>query len=688
MTMQKLTFKPGVNRDQSNYTNEGGWYECDKIRFRSGQPQKIGGWVKYTINTIIGTCRQMFAWVANGSENTMAIGTNAKLYIEAGANLYDITPLQRTSTTLGAAAGPFTATTGSRTITVSYSTDSGYDPTVGNYVTFSGATSLGGAITATVLNQNYLIKSVNTVAKTYTITSLTVATAGDTAKGGATVTAKYDIDAGYAITTYGYGWGAGTWGRGGWGSGSTTPVKLFQQDWFFDNFDNDLVANIRNGAPYYWTYDGTFTTRAKLLSSVTGASDVPAKVMQLLTSQGDKHLLAFGATAYGSSTFDPLLIRWSNQDDPANWTPAPTNSAGFIKVSRGSRIVRAIPTRQEIVVFTDATLNSLQFLGTTDVFGIQELSDNISIASSRACTAVNNMVFWMGNNKFYVYSGRVDTLPCTLRNHVFQNLNYNQIDQVVCGTNEQWNEIWWFYPTGNSLYNDAYVIYNHLDKIWYYGNLPRTAWNDSPLRQYPQSVNNTIVTGSISGTTLTVTGVTSGVLAVGDVISGTGVTTNTIIVALGTGTGGLGTYTVDTSQTVLSTTISTNGYLYNQESGVDDDVYPMSSYITSSDFDIVDGEQFLLIKRIIPDVEFSGSNTTSNPNPSVLLTMKPRNFPGSAYATSPSKNVIQTDVNIYTNQVFLRARAREMGFKISSSDIGVQWQLGSPRLDGRPDGKR
>jgi hypothetical protein len=686
--MQKLTFKPGVNRDQSNYTNEGGWYECDKIRFRSGQPQKIGGWVKYTINTIIGTCRQMFAWVANGSENTMAIGTNAKLYIEAGANLYDITPLQRTSTTLGAAAGPFTATTGSRTITVSYSTDSGYDPTVGNYVTFSGATSLGGAITATVLNQNYLIKSVNTVAKTYTITSLTVATAGDTAKGGATVTAKYDIDAGYAITTYGYGWGAGTWGRGGWGSGSTTPVKLFQQDWFFDNFDNDLVANIRNGAPYYWTYDGTFTTRAKLLSSVTGASDVPAKVMQLLTSQGDKHLLAFGATAYGSSTFDPLLIRWSNQDDPANWTPAPTNSAGFIKVSRGSRIVRAIPTRQEIVVFTDATLNSLQFLGTTDVFGIQELSDNISIASSRACTAVNNMVFWMGNNKFYVYSGRVDTLPCTLRNHVFQNLNYNQIDQVVCGTNEQWNEIWWFYPTGNSLYNDAYVIYNHLDKIWYYGNLPRTAWNDSPLRQYPQSVNNTIVTGSISGTTLTVTGVTSGVLAVGDVISGTGVTTNTIIVALGTGTGGLGTYTVDTSQTVLSTTISTNGYLYNQESGVDDDVYPMSSYITSSDFDIVDGEQFLLIKRIIPDVEFSGSNTTSNPNPSVLLTMKPRNFPGSAYATSPSKNVIQTDVNIYTNQVFLRARAREMGFKISSSDIGVQWQLGSPRLDGRPDGKR
>ena len=686
--LKKLQFTPGVNRDQSNYTNEGGWYECDKIRFRSGQPQKIGGWVKYSINTIIGTCRQLFAWFANGGENTMAIGTNAKLYVEAGANLYDITPTQHTSTTLGAAAGPFTATAGSRTITVSYSTDTAYNPTVGNYVTFSGATGLGGAITATVLNQNYLIKSVDTTAKTYTITSLTAATSGDTAKGGATVTAYYDIDVGYVTTTYGYGWGAGAWSRGTWGSGSVTPVKLFQQDWFFDNFDNDLVANIRNGAPYYWAYDGTFSTRAKLLSSVSGASDVPAVVMQLLVSQGDKHLLAFGATEYGGSTFDPLLIRWSDQDRPEYWTPAATNSAGFIKVSRGSRIVRAIPTRQEIVVFTDATLNSLQFLGTTDVFGIQELSDNISIASSRACIAVNNVVYWMGNEKFYAYSGRVDTLPCTLRNHVFENLNYDQIDQVVCGTNEQWNEIWWFYPTGSSLYNNAYVIYNHLDKIWYYGSINRTAWNDSPLRQYPQAVNNTIFTGSISGTTLTVTAITTGVLAVGDVISGTGITANTIIVALGTGTGGLGTYTVDTSQTALSTTISTNGYLYNQESGVDDDVYPMNSYISSSDFDIGDGEQFTLIKRIIPDVEFSGSDLTIDPNPGVLLTMRPRNFPGSSYSNSPIGVVITTNVTNYTDQVFVRARARQMAMEISSEDLGVQWQLGSPRLDGRPDGKR
>ena len=624
--MQKLQFKPGVNRDQSNYTNEGGWYACDRVRFRSGQPQKIGGWLKGTAQVLIGICRQMFTWVTSFSDNYMAVGTNKKLYIDAGTNLYDITPVQHTSTTLGAAAGPFTATSGSSTLTVSYSTDTAYDPEVGNYVTFSGATSLGGNITAAVLNAayGYEILTVNTGAKTYTIKVTAAANASDTSKGGATVTADYDIDVGPAINVVGYGWGAGVWGRGTWGSGSITPVTIFQRDWFFDNFDNDLVANIRNGAPYYWAADGTFTSRAVLLSSVSGASDVPTEVMQLLVSQGDKHLLAIGATPYGGGDFDPLLIRWSNQDEPQNFTPLVTNSAGYIRVPRGDRIVRGIPTRQEILIYTTSGLYSLQFLGTTDVFGIQELSDNISIASPRAVITVNSQAFWMGTDKFYTYSGRVDTLPCTLRNHVFENINFDQMDQVVCGTNEQWNEVWWHYPTANSQTNDAYVIYNHFDKIWYYGTMNRTAWNDSPLRPFPQAVGG-----------------------------------------------------ADGAQ-----------YIYNHEDGVDDDLVPMASYIQSSDFDIVDGEQFLLIKRIIPDVEFDGSNMITNPTPSVLITMKPRNFPGSEYATSPAKNVIETDVNIYTDQIFLRARARQMGFKISSSEIGVQWQLGSCRLDGRPDGKR
>lgn len=622
--LQKIQFKPGVNRDQSNYTNEGGWYACDRIRFRSGQPQKIGGWLQYGIFTLLGVCRQMFTWITTGSDNIMAIGTNKKFYLDSGANLYDITPVTHTSTTLGAAAGPFTATAGSTTISVSYATDTAYDPVVGNYVTFSGATSLGGAITATVLNQNYLIKTVNTSTHVYTITSSVAATSSDTSKGGATVTAKYDIDVGPVINVIGYGWGAGAWGRGAWGSGSLVPVVTKQRDWFFDNFDNDLVANIRGGAPYYWTLDVTYTTRAVPLSTVSGASDVPTQVTQLLVSQGDKHLLAFGATPYGGGAFDPLLIRWSNQDEPANFTPLPTNSAGFIRVSRGDGIIRGIPTRQEILVFTNATLSSLQFLGTTDVFGLQELSDNISIAGPRAVIVANNTAFWMGTDKFYMYSGRVDTLPCTLRNHVFENINFDQMAQVVCGTNEQWNEVWWHYPTANSTTNDAYVIYNHFDKIWYYGSMNRTAWNDSPLREYPQAAGG-----------------------------------------------------VEDAQVV-----------YNHEKGVDDNLIPMAAYIQSSDFDIVDGEQFLLIKRIIPDVEFDGSNMVTNPTPSVLITMKPRNFPGSAYSTSPAKNVIETSVNVYTDQIFLRARARQMGFKISSSDIGVQWQLGSPRLDGRPDGKR
>jgi hypothetical protein len=615
--MQKLQFKPGVNRDQSNYTNEGGWFAGDKIRFRSGYPQKIGGWLRYGIFTMLGVCRQMFTWITTGNDNIMALGTNKKLYLDSGANLYDITPLRATFVS-PATDNCFATTNGSKVVTV---TIAGFGSSTGDYVTFSGAAAVGG-IPASELNANQLITK--TGVNSFTITVTTSATSTVAAGGGIAIIAKFDIPVGSVINVIGYGWGAGVWSRGAWGSGSLVPVVVKQRDWFFDNFDNDLVANIRGGAPYYWTLDPTYATRAVLLSSISGASDVPTEVTQLLVSQGDKHLLAFGATPYGGGAFDPLLIRWSSQDDPGNFTPAPTNSAGFLRVSRGDGIIRAIPTRQEILVYTNATLSSLQFLGTTDVFGIQELSDNISIAGPRAVTTVSGQALWMGTDKFYIYSGRVDTLPCTLRNHVFQNINYDQLSQVVCGTNEQWNEVWWFYPTANSITNDAYVIYNYFDKIWYYGTINRTAWNDSPLRKYPQAAGG-----------------------------------------------------VEDAQVV-----------YNHEQGVDDDTVPMAAYIQSSDFDIVDGEQFLLIKRIIPDVEFDGSNMVSNPTPSVLMTMRPRNFPGAAYSTSPAKNVIETLVDIYTNQIFLRARARQMGFKISSSDIGVQWQLGSPRLDGRPDGKR
>jgi len=623
MPLQKLQFKPGVNRDQTNYTNEGGWFQCDKVRFRSGYPQKIGGWLRYGTFTIIGICRQMFNWITTQSDNFLAMGTSKKVYLEAGTEVYDITPLQHTSTTLGAAAGPFTATSGSPTLTVSYSTDTAYNPEVGNYVTFSGAVSLGGNITADVLNKafGYEILTVNTVAYTYTINVGVNANGSDTGNGGATVTAKYDIDVGYDIDTYGYGWGAGTWGRLGWGSGAVTPVVLQQRDWFFNNFDNDLVMNIRNGPIYYWERSAGITSRAALLSATTingvAPADVPTETTEILVSQNDKHLLAFGATPYGGGTFDPLLIRWATQDQPNVWTPLVTNSAGFLRLSRGSKIVCAVTTRQEILVYTEGTLNSLQFLGTADVFGIQELADNISIISPRCVAVVNNVAYWMGKDKFYAYSGRVETLPSTLRNHVFTNLNYAQADQIVSGTNEGWNEIWWFYPTANSQVNDAYVVYNHLEKIWYYGTIHRTAWLDSPVREYPQ--------------------------AVGDY------------------------------------------KLYNHELGTNDDQLPMAANIASSDFDLVDGDQFILTKRIIPDISFSGSTANT---PTATMYIKPRNFPGNAYTNTESQNVIETSVDVYTEQIFMRARARQMAIEIASTELNVQWQLGSPRLDGRPDGRR
>jgi len=630
-----LRFKPGVNRDQTNYSNEGGWYECDKIRFLSGFPQKIGGWVKQTPNTFLGTCRQLFNYVTTFGDNLLAVGTNLKLYLEAGGNFYDITPLQETT-----AAGDvtFTASNGSSTITVA---DTGNPAVVGNYVQFTGAASLGGNVTAAVLNANQGFEIATVInANAYTIVVPVTANASDIGNGGGSTIGKYQITVGTSTGTFGYGWGTDTWSRSGWGLGGTTPVFLNGTDWWYDNFDNDLVANIRDGAVYYWARGSSTTatsaleTNAILLSEKAtadgySANAVPAKVMQVLVSQNDKHLLAFGSVPYGSTNvadFDPLLIRWADQDNPSQWTPTPTNSAGFIRVSRGSSIVRALPTRQEILVWTESHLYSFQFLGTTDVFGLQELADNISILSPRACTTVNNVTYWMGHDKFYVYSGRVETLPCTLRQFVYQDINYNQADLIVCGTNEGWNEVWWMYPSANSSYPDRYVIYNYLERIWYYGNIDRTAWLDSPLREYPMAVNTP---------------------------NGSNV-----------------------------------GVLYDQENGLDADGAPIDAYIQSSDFDIGDGEQFMLSRRMLPDINFAKSTAAT---PEVTIQLRPRNFPGSGFqsvGTTDSKPVIETSVDVYTEQVFIRARARQMAFKISSEDLGVNWQLGVPRLDARVDGKR
>jgi len=646
MAFIKLQFKPGVNRDQTDYSNEGGWYECDKIRFRSGYPEKLGGWVKATPTPFVGVCRQMWNWITTFSDDLLALGTNEKVYIEVAGNYYDITPLRTANPTMGSPAtnNCVNTTNGSTIITINLA--SAHGAVTGSYVQISGVTgpTIGG-IPVSEINGNHQITVIDTDSFSFVVDTAATSTVSNA--GGTAITIGYEVEPGNAITIAGLGWGAGTWGRSSWGLGATgSPIFLPQRDWWFDNFDNDLVMNIRNGEGYWWvrgsTSDPATALGTKAIRLADYADDegydptaVPVEIMQLLVSQQDKHLIAFGAVPFGSTStadFDPLLIRWADQDTPGDWTPTQTNTAGDLRVSRGSKIVRALPTRQEILVWTDTNLYTLQFLGTADVFGLQEYAENISVASPRAMATAANITYWMGQDKFYAYTGRVETLPCTLRNHVFNNINLNQSDQIICGTNEQWNEIWWFYPTADSDYNNAYVVYNHLERIWYYGTIDRTAWLDTPLRQNPQAANTSI---TVDGNTVT--------------------------------TG--------------------SGFLYNHENGLNDDDLPMDSYIQSSDFDLDDGDNFMLTRRILPDIGFAGSTATA---PEVTLQVRPRNFPGSAFSADPAdtQRVIETPVGVYTDQVFLRARARQMALKIRSENLNVQWQLGAPRLDVRPDGRR
>jgi hypothetical protein len=582
----------------------------------------------------------MWNWITTFNDNLLALGTDTKAYIENGGYYYDITPFGEAL----AGSNTFAVTNLSATVTVTTTTALPSWLITGEPAKVSGFAATLGGIPIAELNAVHIITK--TGANSFTFVVSTPATS-TTSVSGAGYEVRAEIEPGNIITIAGLGWGAGTWGRDAWGLGATTGgINLPQRDWWFDNFDNDLVLNIRNGASYWWVRGLTDDPQTSLATHAITlqeyatnegytASAVPVQVMQLLVSQQDKHLIAFGAVPFGSTStadFDPLLIRWADQDTPGDWTPTQTNTAGDLRVSRGSRIVRALPTRQEILVWTDTNLYTLQFLGTTDVFGLQEYADNISIASPRAMASAANITYWMGQDKFYAYTGRVETLPCTLRNHVFNNINFNQSDQIVCGTNEQWNEVWWFYPTADSDYNNAYVVYNHLERIWYYGTIERTAWLDTPIRQYPQGANTTI---TVDGNTVT----------------------------------------------------SGDGFVYSHENGINDDVLPMDSYIQSSDFDLDDGDNFMLARRILPDIGFDGSTAAS---PEVTLTIRPRNFPGSTFSSdaADTQRVIETSVGAYTEQVFVRARARQMALKVRSDTLGVQWQLGAPRLDARPDGRR
>jgi len=630
MPLQKLVFRPGVNRENTNYSGEGGWYDCDKVRFRSGFPEKIGGWTRYSNYQYLGTCRSMNQWTTLSGEVLLGLGTNVKFYISKGGAYYDVTPVYHTSTTLGAPSGPFTAS--GTTLTV---TDATYNPEVGDYVTFSGATGLGGVVTATVLNQQYQVVSVPS-STTYTVTLPVTATGSDTGHGGATVTATYYVPSGLDVYTYGLGWGAGPWSRGGWGSAAAIGIGQQLRIWTQDNFGEDLIFAPRGGSIYYWDATTGVNARGITLEAAANAAGydgtfVPNETYQIISSTVQRFCIAFGSNPYdptdSETAFDPLLVRWSDQENPFDWVPAVTNQSGEQRLSIGSQIVAALNTRQEILILTDAAIYSMQYLGPPYVYGFQLLQDNISVMGPKSAITVNNVTYWMGADKFFMYSGRVETLPCSVRQYIFQDLNKDQAYQVFAASNEQYSEIWWFYCSNGSTTIDKYVVYNYLDRVWYYGSMARTAWLDSGVLKFPLGADY-------------------------------------------------------------------NGRLLNHEDGNDDvsgpSAAPIDAYIQSSDFDIGDGHNFGFVWRILPDVTFAGS-TTSPGNPTCTMVLEPRTNSGSAYGTPNAPTVTRTQsypVEEFTGQVYTRIRGRQMAFRIESADLGAAWQLGSPRMDIRQDGRR
>lgn len=473
--LTKIAFRPGVNRELTSYAGEGGWYDCDKIRFRDGLPESIGGWAKInsSLSAFVGTCRAMHPWIATDGDDFLGFGTNKKLYIEWAGTNNDITPL-RTTVTLG--ADPFSTTSGSPTVTVTHATHGAAD---GDYVTFSS----GDVVAGLGLDNEYALTYVN--ANSYTITASSNANATTTG-GGASVSAAYQISIGEASDLYGSGWGAGTWGSGTWGGSSASSVlQARMRIWTLDNFGEDLFACIRDGAIYYWDKTGGLSARAVLLSSVSGASDTPTIGTQVMVSTADRHAIVFGANPAGSSDQDKLLIRWSDSEDIADWTPTTTNEAGSLRLQTGSMIMSAVKTRQEIAVFTDRSLHSLRFTGTPFFFGEGLISDNISIMGPNAGVAVEDAVIWMGLFGFYIYNGRVEALHSTVEDYVMQDINRTQRYKVFAGVNGQHHEVIWFYPSSGSTECDRYVAYNYFEKVWYYGSLTRTAWTNATTRLYP-----------------------------------------------------------------------------------------------------------------------------------------------------------------------------------------------------------
>jgi hypothetical protein len=730
MPLQKLQFRPGVNREGTDYSNEGGWYACDKVRFRSGFPEKIGGWIRLSSFTFLGVARSMWNWITLNGQNLLGVGTNLKYYIENGGKYFDITPIRETFTSPDT-DNCFSTTNTSNVITC---TILNHGAVVNDFVTFSGANAVGG-VAAVFINTEQQITFASEDFFTFTVG---VNATSNATGGGNTINAAFQINTGLVIAVDGTGWGAGAWpsyiataltdpftctspgttvtvtqtahglangnsvyfssisgnvcgiasapfikafsvnvvnanaytfstviggttyttsnngptGGGvlvstpispvrGWGAAADVGVTSQLRLWSNDNFGQDLMIAPRGGGIYYWTANDGLGARAELLNDVStnkgfDGDFVPNQTNQILAGVIQRFAIAFGSNPYDptdpDTTFDPLLVRWSDQENPYEWVPAVTNQSGEYRLNVGSFIVCAESTRQEILVWSDAAIFSMQYLGPPYVWGFQLLQDNISIMSPNASITVNNITYWMGTDKFFVYSGRVETLPSSIWQYIFEDINLNQGYQVFAGSNERYNEIWWFYCSENSNTIDRYVIYNYVERVWSYGNMNRTFWLDSPLRQYPMAA------------------------------------------------------------------YPTDSRILYHEANVDDvsglTPVPIESYIQSSDFDIGDGHNFGFVWRILPDITFNGSNSNE---PKVTMTVRPRRNSGASYGLADSPDVQSDqnytsqrnyDVQLFDGQVYTRLRGRQMAFRITSTDLGVAWQLGSPRIDIRNDGRR
>lgn len=763
MPLQKLELRPGVNRESTSYANEGGFFAGDKIRFRSGYAEKIGGWQSINSggSTFKGVCRMLWNWITTISQNLLGVGTNQKVYVELGGTYYDITPL---GNSLNLSLNPFSVTSGSRLVTV---TASGHASSIGTYVNFSGATS----VASVTISGDYEIQS---IPSSNTFTIFASATASSTTTGGGSlVIAKFDIDAGLAVYTPYVGWGGPPWGEGGWGSGTGVGVPM--RLWSMFNYGDDLLFAQREGEIYFWALNtatwpraitleektntvpktvttataasgavtlvvadttgintgsvisgsgivsGTYVTTAWTGGSTVTISDatttsltatavsfsyagrhVPNQVNVIIDSPVSDFVISCGSMPYSpvdfNPTFDPLLVRWSDQGNIYEWVPETTNQSGEQKLSHGSYIVAAINTRQEILIWTDTALFSMQYVGPPFVWNFSLLDQDISIASQNSMLTVNNVVYWMGRDKFFMYTGRVETLPCTLRQFVYSDINYDQLDQVVAGANEGFNEVWWFYPSANSSINDRYVIYNYLERIWYYGNINRSFWSEHSQRNYPLAAFSlqagylgTAIDSSV--TTIALTDATtypvSGTIQIdSEKITYAAKTGNTLTGCVR----GVESTTAASHEQYTLVSLSVPNQVMLHEVGNDDasvnPPLPIEAYIESSDFDIQDGQNFGYVWRILPDLNFTGSSTSS---PTVTLTVRPRQNSGSNYTSADSPTVTRTSVipiQQYTGQVYTRVRGRQMAFRLDSTELGVAWQMGMMRIDVRPDGRR